>query len=289
VFGGNAQTQFWGLPVSLFGSASDPSSVDQAAGFVSSWSFGDGQSSVGANAVHAFAKPGSYSAKFSATDKDGATGSATVAITIGKRGGTLAYTGATSAPYGFVTLQARLSDSVDKPSAQLAGHSVLFLLGTQSLIATTDASGVASVSSSSIVPGAYPLAVSLPNDLYYNAVAARATVTVTRSLGRVTGTGLVFAAGGSGSLSVTSAATGVTGTLSYSSPSLSLTALSLGPLGIRSDLHAAWLNGVDTAGRKLVVYAEDNGPGGSDVYKLWVNGALVTGALTAGDVGIGTS
>jgi hypothetical protein len=78
----------------------------------------------------------------------------------------------------------------------------------------------------------------------------------------------------------------VTGTLSYSSPSLSLSATQLGPLGIRADSHAAWLNGVDTAGRKLVVYAEDNGPGASDVYKLWVNGTLVTNALTGGDVSI---
>ena len=74
-----------------------------------------------------------------------------------------------------------------------------------------------------------------------------------------------------------------------SSPSLSLSATLLAPLGIRADSHAAWLNGVDSTGRKLVVYAEDNGLGTSDVYKLWVNGALVTGtgALTAGDVGIG--
>jgi hypothetical protein len=145
------------------------------------------------------------------------------------------------------------------------------------------------VTSSSIAPGAYSLAVSLANDVYYNAVAARATVTVTRSLGRVTGTGLAFASGGSGTLSLTSTSTGVTGTLTYSSPSLTLSATSLGPLGIRADMHAAWLNGVDTAGRKLVVYAEDNGAGCTDVYKLWVNGALVNGAgaLTAGDVVIG--
>jgi PKD repeat protein len=287
--GGNAQTQFWGLPVTLFGSATDPSSVDQFAGFVSSWNFGDGQSASGANAVHAFAKPGSYAAKFSATDKDGATGTASVAITIGKRGAALAYVGATSAPFGFLTLQARLSDSVDRPTAQLAGHSVLFMLGAQSFVAITDATGLASVSASSVAPGSYPLAVSLPNDAYYNAVAGRATVAVTRSLGRVTGTGLVFAAGGSGSLSVASASIGVTGTLSYSSASLSLSATSLGPLGLRSDLRAAWLNGVDSAGRKLVVYAEDNGTGATDIYKLWVNGALVngTGALTAGDVVIG--
>jgi hypothetical protein len=182
-----------------------------------------------------------------------------------------------------------LSDSVDKTSAQLAGHSVLFMLGTQSLVATTDATGLASVSSSSIAPGSYAVVVSLVNDAYYNAAAARATVTVTRSLGRVTGTGLVFAAGGSGALSVTSTSIGVTGTLSYSSPTLTVNATSLGPLGIRADGHAAWLNGVDSAGRKLVVYAEDNGPGSTDVYKLWVNGTLVTGtgALTGGDVVIG--
>jgi Bacterial Ig domain len=49
VFPGNPQSQFWGLPVTLVGGAADPSSVDQAAGFVSSWSFGDGQSASGAS------------------------------------------------------------------------------------------------------------------------------------------------------------------------------------------------------------------------------------------------
>jgi hypothetical protein len=288
VSAGASQTQFWGLPVTLVGSAADPSSVDQAAGFAWGWSFGDGQSASGASAVHAFAKPGSYPAKFSATDKDGATGSAIATITIGKRGGTLAYVGATSAPYGFVTLQARLSDSVDTSSAQLAGHSVLFMLGTQSLVAATDATGVATMSSSSVAPGSYSLAVSLVNDAYYNAAAVRATVTVMRSLGKATGTTLAFATGGTGSLSVTSTATGVTGTLSYSSSSLTVNATQLGPLGIRADGHAAWLNGVDSAGRKLVVYVEDNGPGSGDVFKLSVNGTAVNGAgaLTSGDVGI---
>jgi hypothetical protein len=187
-----------------------------------------------------------------------------------------------------MTLQARLSDSVDRGSALLAGHAVVFMLGTQSLVGTTDASGVATVTPSPVAPGLYAVAVTLANDAYYNATAARASVTVTRSLGSLTGAGLVFASGGSGSLSVTSTAIGVTGTLSYASPSLSVSATLLGPLGIRSDGHRAWLNGVDSAGRKLVVYLEDNGPGSSDVYKLWVNGTLVTGTgvLTGGDVGI---
>ena len=78
--------------------------------------------------------------------------------------------------YGFLTLQARLSDSVDQVSAQLAGHSVLFLLGTQSFVATTDANGVASVAASSVAPGAYPVAVSLANDAYYNVRRRRRTL-----------------------------------------------------------------------------------------------------------------
>lgn len=287
VSAGGARTQFWGQPVSFGGAAADPSSADQAAGFASSWNFGDGQSSTAASTVHAYAKPGSYSARFSATDKDGGTGSTTVAVTIAKRGGALASTGATSAPYGFLVLQARLTDSVDAGSALLAGHSVVFVLGSQSYVATTDGSGVATVTPSPVAPGSYPLAVSLANDVYYNASAARATVTVTRSLGRLAGSGLTLAGGGSASLSVTSTSVGVTGTLSYSSPSLSLSATSLSPLGIRADGHAAWLTGVDSAGRKLVVYAEDNGPAGAgDVVKLWVNGTLVSGALTGGDVAI---
>ena len=285
--GGGARTQVWGLPVSFVGAAADPSSVDQAAGFASSWSFGDGQSAPSASAMHAYAKPGSYSARFSATDKDGGTGTATVAVTIAKRGGAVAYTGATSAPFGFLTLQARLSDSVDQGSAQLGGHSVLFVLGSQSYVATTNAAGVASVTPSPVAPGSYPLAVSLANDAYYNVAAIRSTVTVTRSLGSVAGSGLQFVGGATGSLSLSSSSAGVTGTLSYSSPSLSLTATSLGPVGIRSDGHAAWLNGVDSAGRKLVIYAEDNGPGGAgDVFRLWVNGALVSGNLTGGDITI---
>jgi PKD repeat protein len=64
-------------------SASDPSPVDQAAGFTFAWDFGDGSKGTGASPSHTYAAPGTYTVTVRATDKDGATSApATTTVTV---------------------------------------------------------------------------------------------------------------------------------------------------------------------------------------------------------------
>src|SRR5207302_1981422 len=71
-----------GIVLSFTGSATDPSSVDTTAGFTFHWNFGDGNASTSQNPTHVYTASGSYAITFTATDKDGATGTATTTASI---------------------------------------------------------------------------------------------------------------------------------------------------------------------------------------------------------------
>jgi hypothetical protein len=168
----------------------------------------------------------------------------------------------------------------------LAGHNVTVLVGTQAFAATTDSTGTATVIPAPIAPGSYSVAVVFSADSLYLSSSARATLVVSNSAGNATGTGLVPATGGSASFNITSTGTTISGTLDYSNGTTVVHATSLAPFGIRPDGHAAWFYGVDTLGRKITVYVEDNGSGPADVFKLSINGVAQTGngALTGGTI-----
>jgi PKD repeat protein len=70
-----------GSPVSLVGTATDPSSIDQS-GLSYRWDFGDGATGNGPAVSHSYAQAGSYTARLTVADKDGAQAadSATVQI-----------------------------------------------------------------------------------------------------------------------------------------------------------------------------------------------------------------
>lgn len=78
----------------------DPSIIDQQAGFTYQWNFGDGSSSQLPNPSHAFSSPGSYSVSLVATDKDGGSTTATTTVLIA----------------GTTPLTASISSSVTNPS-----------------------------------------------------------------------------------------------------------------------------------------------------------------------------
>jgi PKD repeat protein len=61
-----------GSPVSFSASATDPSPVDQAAGYTYSWIFGDGTTGTGASPTHSYASAGTYTVSVTATATDGA-------------------------------------------------------------------------------------------------------------------------------------------------------------------------------------------------------------------------
>jgi hypothetical protein len=155
----------WGDLIHYHADAVDPGPADQPTlSFL--WSFGDGNSSAGADVDHAFALPGSYSGNVSVSDKDGGVGSASFTTGIAKRATTLVYTGPTqSVPSKTVQLSATLSDDHGQP---VVGRSVHFILGSQTADAVTDASGVASVSLDlKQKPGDYALSASYVTDTKY--------------------------------------------------------------------------------------------------------------------------
>ncbi|HET8529293.1 MAG TPA: Ig-like domain-containing protein, partial [Gaiellaceae bacterium] len=285
VSAGGARSGYWGVPVQFAGTASDPSPADTAAGLAPAWAWGDGTPSTGGlAAAHAYALPGTYGAVFSAVDKDGGRTQATSTVTVAKRPTALAYTGSTSAAYGFATLSAQLSDLVDAASAQLAGESVVFLVGSTAYTAKTDANGVATVTAPApVAVGTFPVVVQFLGDARYAAARApAATLRVVQSAGTVSGTGLVLADGGTASFAVSGTGTTSRGTLDWANGSASVHAAAIGPLGIAADRSAAWFGGVTVDGRQIRVHA------GAGLFELWVNGQLVTGtgALAAGTVSI---
>jgi PKD repeat protein len=71
-----------GTPFNFLASATSPSTVDTAAGFTYSWSFGDGTTGVGAQPAHVYRSTGTYTATLTATDEDGAKASATTTATV---------------------------------------------------------------------------------------------------------------------------------------------------------------------------------------------------------------
>ena len=71
-----------GVPVSFSASATDPSAVDQVAGFTYAWNFGDGTTGSGVTPVHVYSTAGTYTVSVTATDEDKLTSSQAVGTTV---------------------------------------------------------------------------------------------------------------------------------------------------------------------------------------------------------------
>jgi hypothetical protein len=144
---GPDKAALWGVPVSFHANGADEGPVDNGI-LLFSWDFGDPNSPIGASgqdASHIYSIPSPlatpYTAKVTVTDNDGSTGMNTVQVTVLKRATTISYTGPLqSNPSKNVTLTASLVDELNQP---VSGGTVLFTLGTQSISAATNASGVA--------------------------------------------------------------------------------------------------------------------------------------------------
>ncbi|HEY1380164.1 MAG TPA: PKD domain-containing protein, partial [Gemmataceae bacterium] len=83
-----------GAAVGFAATATDPSPADAAAGFTYRWSFGDFATATGANPTHTYAAPGTYTVTVTAIDKDGASSTTNVSVTvIGQLSGTFGNAG----------------------------------------------------------------------------------------------------------------------------------------------------------------------------------------------------
>ena len=172
----------WGMPVHFAGSASDPSAADTAYGLVYRWNFGDGVLSPDDDLTYAYAAPGAYAASFTAVDKDGGIGSQEVDVTVTKRPTSVAFLAPTTQPFGPAQLSARLTDSVDAATAQVAGRTLVFAAGGRTFSAVTNGSGVATVSPAPFLLSG-PVTVSFGGNALYLASAATVPLTITNAFG----------------------------------------------------------------------------------------------------------
>ena len=165
---GPDKTSLWGLPVAFHANGSDAGAVDNGS-LLYTWDFGDPNSLVGAvgqDVSHAYSMPGTYNATVTAYDKDGGTTSDTVQVTVPKRATTLVYTGPVqSLPNKRVALTATLTDSLGLP---VAGATVTFTVGSQTVSGVTNGSGIATASLAlNQKNGAYPLNATFAGDAKY--------------------------------------------------------------------------------------------------------------------------
>ena len=168
VDGGPDKTSLWGVPVAFHANGSDPGPVDDAS-LLYSWDFGDPYSPIGAvgqDVAHTYGHPGVYSAEVTVTDNNGATATDQVQVTVLARATTTAYTGPLkSLPSKNVTLTASLVDELGQP---VVGRGVTFTLGSQTISAATNGSGVATATIKlNQKQGSYTVSVDFAGDAMY--------------------------------------------------------------------------------------------------------------------------
>jgi Big-like domain-containing protein len=267
----------WGVPVTISGSAADPSAADTAAGLVPSWSIGGSALTV----TRVFDVPGSYAATLSVSDKDGGTGTRDVTFDVGKRASTLAYAGDAAAPFGFGVVAARAGDAVDARTARLDGRGIAFRAGGSTFSGTTSGGVATAAVGAALMPGTYDVRAQFAEDGLYLASEAAGTLTVANSVGKMSGDA-VLSDGTAVSFNVSHDGTTGKGTFAAGT----LTAGKLTALGISG--RAAWFAGTGADGRAFLAYAEDNGePGrGVDVLRLWIAGEpqAGSGVIAAGNL-----
>lgn len=144
---GPNKSALWGVPVSFHANGADAGPVDNGI-LLYNWDFGDPASPIGASgqdASHVYSMPSAPGTPYITTatvmDNDGATASNTVQVTVLKRGTTTSYTGPINSNSSkTVSLTASLVDELNQP---VNNGTILFTLGTQSVSAQTNASGLA--------------------------------------------------------------------------------------------------------------------------------------------------
>jgi PKD repeat protein len=141
-----------GASIVLTGSATDPSSVDTAAGFTFAWNFGDGTTGTGAKPSHVYASAGNYTVTLTATDKDGgksAAASTTVYImtvsagssVTANEGSAVAFAGSVTGGVAPYTYTWNFGDGSSVTGASTQSHSYLDNGSYSAVFTVVDAAG----------------------------------------------------------------------------------------------------------------------------------------------------
>lgn len=182
VSAGPAKSYDWGVAVPFHANGSDQGPIDQGS-LLYSWDFDDPVDPLGAagqDVVHTYSAPGLRTAQVTVTDKEGATSSASVPVTVTQRDSVLSYTGAAA---GRVTDTVLLqATSVGEYGEPLVGRTVSFAVGGVAVgAATTDGNGVATLPWS--IPagaplGNHPVVASFAGDALYKPASTAAALQV---------------------------------------------------------------------------------------------------------------
>lgn len=172
---GRALTVPWGEDWSVAPTVSDPGLADRPT-LTCQWDFGDGHVSPsiascsggsGASVPYRYTTPGPYTATLTVRDKDGGVGNDTVSVVVTTRPTTLLYTGDRQVVPGQPTrLRAKLRDTL--AWQPLAGKSIQFMLGGQTISAVTNAEGLADVTMDG-PSGASSIIAAFAGDEHYGA------------------------------------------------------------------------------------------------------------------------
>jgi hypothetical protein len=271
VSAGLARTVPWGVAAQLSGTVSDPSSDDTAAGLAPTWTFSTGGTATGTQVARAFPDPGTVTATLTATDRNGASATESVQVTVTKRPTSIRLTTA-SGPYGLAAVTAQPTVPL---AGALAGHPVVFTVdGVAQPAVVTGADGRAALPSAALAPGTHTVTAAVAEDGRYLASrSAPASVAVTHTAGKATGN--LTVAEGSAVFDAKSDGRTSKGTLTWRDAQGTVSA-SITSLGITTAGRTAWMSGL-AGSRRVVVQLDDAGESGvGDVFRIWVDGTLRT-------------
>ena len=183
-------TAAWGRLVAFNGQAVDPGKDDQST-LTYQWRFGDGTPSAtsGPSVTHAYAAPGTYTAYFTACDRNGACQTDTRDIVVRARDVSVGAIGDTAAT--FATDAHLRASLVDEFGQTVNGRTMTFKVdGADSGAAVTNSSGVGSTAwTPNLAAGTYGTSASFAGDTLYTPAAGTGSVAIARKATATTYTG----------------------------------------------------------------------------------------------------